>query len=181
MIIRLALAVSLSLVALTLPSSSRAQSAERPLRIAAGGGVAIPLAGGDAHGQIEESISYAVLPVDTHPGLFVGLALGEAFGNGLTILEAQARIGFELQLWKADDLELLANAQLGVGAGLLMAQTGFNDSAVGAFDLGASAEIALAFADGLGAVWVRPVGVDFLIRDGDLNRYQVLAGARLAL
>ncbi|MBX7195382.1 MAG: hypothetical protein K1X94_25225 [Sandaracinaceae bacterium] len=179
---RLALVVALTALSLAAHvGHAHADARDRPLRIAAGAGPAIPLQGGNVQVQIEESLSYSVLSIDAHPGLFLGVMLGQGISDGLVILEAQARVGFEAQLWGAEDLELLASAHLGLGAGMLLVHTGFgNDSTLGAFDLGVGAEITLSFADGLGAVWLRPVGVDFLIRDGDLNRYQILAGGRLS-
>lgn len=180
--LRLSLAsVLVALTVATSPAPAHAEARDRPLRVAAGLGPALPLRGGNVHVQIEESFGYSVLPIDAHPGLFVGLMLGQGVADGLVILEAQGRVGFEAQLWGSEDLELLASAHLGVGAGVFILRTGLgSDSALGAFDLGLGAELALSFAEGLLAVWLRPVGFDFLLRDGDLIRYQILAGARLS-
>lgn len=182
---RLALVPSLlalsALSLLVLVAPVKADARDRPLRLAVGLGPAIPLQGGNVQLQIEESLSYSVLSVDAHPGLFVGLMLGQGITDGLVVLEAQGRVGFEAQLWGSEDLELLASAHVGVGGGMLLVHTGLgNDSTLGAFDLGLGAEVTLSFADGLGAVWLRPVGLDFLLRDGDLTRYQILAGGRLS-
>jgi hypothetical protein len=158
-VLPLSLSLSIGLSLASPLCRAEADARDRPLHVAVGLGPAIPLQGGNVQLQLEQSLVYSVLSVDAHPGLFVGVMLGEGLTDGLVILEAQARVGFEAQLWASEELELLASAHVGAGAGVLFVRTGLgNDSTLGAFDVGVGAELTLSFADGLGAVWLRPVG-----------------------
>jgi hypothetical protein len=149
----------------------------RPFFVSAGLGLVVGLRGGNAQFGLEEAFGFHVLPVNEHPGLFVALALNESFVDTV-VLEATARTGFDLQLFASGDLAIRATPYVGLGAGVVIADTPAGNQTLGAFDLQLGAEARLVLAQGSVEIWLRPLAFDFLIRDGGSERYTLMAGVQ---
>lgn len=167
------------------PAGGAAPAADtgRRMYVGFGLGPAISVQGGGALFKLEQSIGVHVMPVNQHPGLFVGGALGESFRSGGTRFQFGGRVGFDAQVFTNGDLSLLIAPMVTVGGTLYSYRYtdpfggGTTRDTYGAFNLGFAGEVRLVLAQGRVTVWSRPLGFDIDIRDGSAAYYDFLFGA----
>ncbi|MCC6874618.1 MAG: hypothetical protein IT378_09965 [Sandaracinaceae bacterium] len=170
------LAVAAVLAAAILGGQGRAeaQTHDRNLFFGAGIGFGVWFNGGDAYFRAEEGIGYHVLNVGDHPGLYVAFAFGQAVTRFVTLSFA-GRVGFDILVWQNQDLAVLVNPSLQLGAGLFL----FSGQAEAGFFMQPSVEASIALLEGMLNVWWRPLAFDILIRDGGGAGYVMMWGANL--
>lgn len=171
------LVLLLAALVITTSSSTAAAQDRHPTYVGFGLGPTIGLGGGGVAFKLEQSLGHHIVDVGDHPGLFVGGVLAEAFAGGSTVLQMGARVGFDAQVFSNRKLALLVTPHVTLGAGVSIVDLGDGKQASGAFDMGFAGELRLVVADERATVWVRPVGIDLMIRSGVGASYDLLVGA----
>lgn len=149
------------------PTTSPADTIERPVRIGLGVGLGV---GGGISFLITEEVDYRFLPSELG-SMFVGLALGEGIGNAF-LFQAGVRAGYDFRLFRSEDLEVLVAPQIVLGAAFADVQ-----GLAAWFDLQIGVEGRVVLLDGLLAIFLRPLAFDFFIAENTFVRYDLVAGA----
>jgi hypothetical protein len=160
----------------------RGPHAARPFYLSAGAGASIGLDfGSSAKLKLQQEAGYHFFGFGEHPGLFAGVSFAQS-AIDFTILQFGVRLGVDFQLFSNGSLSVLVAPSVASGLGMYVVPSSVIGTEVRSFfNLQFAADIKFVILEGKWALWVRPVGFDFFVNGGSLERYDILVGAQLNL